>query len=274
MLVPYLKLMRFDRPIGFFLTGWPTLWAVWLAGNYHPAIHIIIIFILGIIVMRAAGCVINDIADRNIDPLVKRTKQRPLANGTVKLWQAIVLFIGLLIIALFLVLQLNRLCLWIAMITACITIVYPFCKRITYLPQLVLGVVFNMGILMAFAAQQNHLPILAWVLYISTIIWTLAYDTMYALTDIKDDLKIGVKSTALLFGHHAQFIIGLFQLVFLLGLAIVGMLINANIFYWLAFIIAMGLCAYQQLLLKRQKPFQGFLNNNWLGLVVFIGILL
>lgn len=273
-LLPYLKLMRFDRPIGFFLTGWSTLWAVWLAGEYHPPFRIIILFLLGIIVMRAAGCVINDIADRHFDPHVERTKARPLASGSVKLWQAITLFIVLLAIALILVLQLNSFCFWIAIVTALLTILYPFCKRFTYLPQLVLGIVFNVGILMAFAAQQNHLPPLAWVLYFATIMWTMAYDTMYAITDMDDDIKIGLKSSALLFGKTAPLYIGVFQLLFLAGLGVAGILVAANIFYWCAVIIACGLSVYQQHLIKQQKAFKGFVNNNWLGLIIFIGILL
>jgi 4-hydroxybenzoate polyprenyltransferase len=270
---PYLQLMRFDRPIGFFLTGWSTLWAVWLAAHKHPSFFIVLIFVLGIIVMRAAGCVINDIADRKFDPHVERTKQRPLAAGTINLQQAIMVFIVLLILALLLVLQLNTYCLWIAIFTALLTIVYPFCKRFTYLPQLVLGIVFNVGILMAFAAQQNQLSALAWIIYISTIFWTVAYDTMYAMHDKEDDLKIGLKSTALLFGRHAQWIIAIFQVCFLLGLLLAGLLIEANIYYWLTLLIALALSVYQQYLIASGKPFKGFLNNNWLGLIIFIGIL-
>lgn len=266
--------MRFDRPIGFFLTGWSTLWAVWLAGNNHPPLRIIIIFLLGIIIMRAAGCVMNDIADRHFDPHVERTKTRPLANGTVKLWQAITLFVILLLLALFLVLQLNAFCFWIAVLTTLLTIIYPFCKRFTYLPQLVLGIVFNVGILMAFAAQQDHLPLLAWVLYFATIMWTMAYDTMYALTDMDDDIKIGLKSSAILFGTTAPIYIGVFQLLFIASMFVAGMLIAATVFYWSAVGIACGLSLYQQYLLKSQQAFKGFLNNNWLGLIIFIGILL
>lgn len=271
---PYLKLMRFDRPIGFFLTGWSTLWAVWLGGNHHPSLKIIIIFVLGIIIMRAAGCVINDIADRNFDPHVARTKTRPLASGTIKLWQAIFLFIFLLSSALILVLQLNTFCFWIAVATSLLTIIYPFCKRFTYLPQLVLGIVFNVGILMAFAAQQDQLPLLAWLLYIATIMWTMAYDTMYAISDAEDDKKIGLKSTALLFGKFASVYIAIFQILFLMGLLCAGLLINANIFFWFTFIIAALLSLYQQYLLSKQQAFKGFLNNNWLGLIIFIGILI
>lgn len=273
-ILPYLQLMRFDRPIGFFLTGWATLWGVWIAGNGSPTLHISVIFILGIIVMRSAGCVINDIADRKFDPHVERTKARPLARGAIKTWQAITLFICLLALGLILVLQLNQYCFWIAIITAGLTTLYPFCKRFTHLPQLVLGLVFNIGILMAFAAQQNHLPLLAWLLYLSAIAWTMAYDTMYAIHDMQDDIKIGLKSTALLFGRHAQLLIALFQVLFLSGIFAAGMLLKANIFYWLGCTIAIALSLYQQYLIYNKRSFKGFLNNNWLGLALFVGILL
>ena len=271
---PYLQLMRFDKPIGIFLTLWSTLWAVWIAGSFHPTLKIIIIFILGAIIMRAAGCVINDIADRKFDPHVARTKQRPLATGVIKLWQALLLFFVLLVIALILVLQLNAHAFWVACVTVPLTILYPFCKRFIYVPQLILGMVFNIGILMAFAAQQNTLPFVAWLLYISTIVWTIAYDTMYAINDQDDDKKLGLKSTALLFGQHAPLVIAGLQVLFLLGLLWTGCLLNAGWSYWCAYLIAIILSIYQQILVRSGKPFQGFLNNNWLGLVVFVGILL
>ncbi len=272
-LQPYLQLMRLDKPIGIFLTLWPTLWAVWIAGLFHPTVKIMVIFVFGAVVMRAAGCVINDVADRKFDPHVARTKLRPLASGAVKLWQALALFVGLLFIALVLVLQLNLFAFWVACVTVPLTIVYPFCKRFTYLPQVILGMVFNIGILMAFAAQQNHLLFIAWLLYFSTIIWTVAYDTMYAITDQEDDKKLGLKSTALLFGSHALKITGLLQLLFLLGILWLGLILKANIAYWIAYLIAIALCVYQQNLLKHGQSFKAFLNNNWLGMIMFIGIL-
>jgi len=273
----YLKLMRFDRPIGTFLLLWPTLWAVWLGSDGHPSVSIVVIFVLGVTVMRAAGCVINDIADRHFDPHVERTKNRPLASGALTLPAAIGLFIVLMLIALLLVLQLNLYSFLIALIAAALTIVYPFCKRFTHLPQLVLSITFKSSILMAFAAQQNHLPPLAWVLYFSAVAWMIAYDTMYALTDQNDDEKLGLKSTAILFGKWARHIILLLQVIFLLGLILAGIMAQLNIFYWLSLIIALLLCLYQQKLLQqqaRQTNFKAFLNNNWLGLSVFIGIVL
>jgi 4-hydroxybenzoate polyprenyltransferase len=273
-LLPYFKLMRFDRPIGFFLTGWPTLWALWLSAGGWPGWRLLVIFVLGIIIMRSAGCVINDIADRKFDPHVERTKTRPLVMGDIALWQAILLLVILLGGALLLVLLLNTYCLIIAIATACFTIIYPFCKRFTYLPQVILGVVFNAGILMAYAAQQQHLSLSAWVLYAATIIWTVAYDTMYALTDIEDDLKLGLKSTAILFKSKAPYIIALLQGFFLLGLIWVGYNAALTWAYYITVLAAMGLSVYQQVLVRRQQAFQGFLNNNWLGLIVFIGIVL
>lgn len=196
-----------------------------------------------------------------------------MACGNVQLWQAIIVFVVLLLIALILVLQLNLYCLLIAMVTVCLTIVYPFCKRFTYLPQLVLGMVFNAGILMAYAAQHNHLPLIAWLLYVSTVIWTVAYDTMYALADIEDDLKLGLKSSAILFATQATKVIALLQILFLGGLFWVGYIETASVYYYIALLIAIILSAYQQYLISKQQPFKGFLNNNWLGFVVFIGVI-
>jgi 4-hydroxybenzoate polyprenyltransferase len=234
----------------------------------------ITIFILGVIVMRSAGSVINDIADRHFDGHVTRTQYRPLPNQEISVRGALILFIILLLIALILVLQLNTYCLWLAIIAVGLTILYPFCKRFTYLPQVLLGMIFN-GTLFPFAAIQNHLPLLAWVLYVSTIIWGVAYDTMYAMTDQPDDEKLGLKSTAILFGKQSPNIIALLQFLFLLGLASVGVLAQLNWMYWVGFSIALILSIYQQCLL-RQTPYQSFkafLNNNWLGLIIFLGII-
>jgi len=226
--------------------------------------------------MRAAGCIINDIADRNFDPHVERTKNRPLAMKSINLWEAIVLFVVLMLVALLLVLQLNLYSLYIAIIAAALTILYPFCKRFTYLPQIILAIIFN-GTLIAFAAQQNHLPVLAWLLYFTAIMWTMAYDTMYALTDQDDDAKLGLKSTALLFAQQSKNIILIFQLLFLAGLIVVGIIAHLHWLYWLAIIIALALGIYQQYLMRRygdKAGFTAFLNNNWVGLIIFIGILL
>ena len=272
----YLQLMRFDRPIGTLLLLWPTLWAVWLAADNHPTLKIITIFILGVIVTRAAGCVINDIADRKFDPHVKRTRNRPLATGKITLAEAILLFIILILIALTLVLQLNLYSFYIALISAILMMIYPFCKRFTYLPQLILAMIFN-GILIAFAAQQNRLPPLAWLLYFTTMMWILAYDTMYALTDQDDDAKLGLKSTALLFAQHSKNMILIFQIAFILGLISVGLVAALHWFYWFAILFTLGLCSYQQFLIRHQGDqagFTAFLNNNWIGFIMFIGFVI
>jgi 4-hydroxybenzoate polyprenyltransferase len=272
-ILPFLKLMRVDRPIGFFLLMWPTLWSLWLASNFRPSLKMIMIFVAGVIVMRAAGCVINDIADRNFDGHVERTKNRPLARQEVSVRSAIILLIVLFAIALFLVLQLNAFCFWLAVIMGSLTILYPFCKRFTYLPQILLGMIFN-GTLFPFAATQNHLSLLAWVIYLSTLTWAVAYDTMYAMTDQADDKKLGLKSTALLFGTRAPTIVALLQSLFILGLIGVGTIAQLTWPYWLSLLFAMCLMIYQQTLI-RQSAKQGlaaFLNNNWIGLLIFIGL--
>ena len=273
----YLQLMRFDRPIGIYLLLYPTLWAVWLAANLQPSIKIIVIFILGVVIMRAAGCVINDIADRHFDPHVERTKNRPLASKRITLTEAIILFIVLMLIALLLLLQLNRYAVYIGIIAAILSMLYPFAKRMTHLPQLLLSLTFKIGILIAFAAQLNQLPSLAWLLYLTAILWMIGYDTMYALTDRNDDIKLGLKSTAILFGKQVKNVILGFQLSFLVGLIAIGRQANLHWVYWFSLIIVIMLCIYQQYLMRKygdQSGFNAFHNNHWVGLVVFIGILL
>ena len=273
-ILPLLKLMRFDRPIGFFLLMWPTLWSLWLASDFRPSLKMIIIFVTGSIIMRAAGSVINDIADRNFDGHVERTKNRPLARQEVSVTRAIILLIALFAIALCLVIQLNLFCFWLSVIMGSLTILYPFCKRFTYLPQILLGIIFN-GTLFPFAAIQNHVPLLGWVIYITTLTWTIAYDTMYAMTDQTDDKKLGLKSTALLFGIHAPTIVALLQSLFIVGLMTVGTIAHLTWTYWLSLLFSMCLLIYQQTLI-RQSAKQGlaaFLNNNWVGLIIFMGII-
>ncbi len=275
-IISYLRLMRFDRPIGIYLLLYPTLCAVWLAANLHPSIKIITIFSAGVIIMRAGGCVINDIADRHFDPYVERTKNRPLASKQITLTEAMVLFIVLMLIALLLVLQLNHYALYIAIIAAIFTMLYPFAKRFTHLPQLLLSCTFKAGILMAFAAQQNQLPPLAWLLYLTAVLWMMSYDTMYALTDRDDDIKLGLKSTAILFGQQTKNMICIFQLLFLIGLVAIGWQARLGWVYWLSFIIVIMLCIYQQQLLRKygdKKGFVAFCNNRWVGLAIFFGIL-
>lgn len=272
----YLRLMRFDRPIGILLLLWPTLWALWIAGKGIPNLLVLIVFILGVILMRAAGCIINDFADRKIDSYVARTKKRPLATGQVSGKEAITLAVSLCLIAFGLVLLLNSLTIFLAIIGIMLAIVYPFLKRYTHLPQFVLGLAFSWGIPMAFAAQMGGVPLLAWILFISAVLWCVVYDTQYAMVDREDDIKIGVKSSAILFGRYDRFIMGILQATMLLLLSSLGVLLKLNSWYYLGLICAAGLMIYQQYLLQDREPqqcFRAFLNNNWVGFLVFMGIL-
>lgn len=273
----YLQLMRVDRPIGTFLLLWPTLWALWLAGKGHPDPTIVVIFVLATIVMRATGCVINDYADRNLDVHVKRTRNRPLATGMLTGRQTLVLFTLLICIALILVLQLNLLSFYISIVAALITIVYPFVKRFTHLPQCVLGLAFSMGIPMAYAALTDALVFETWVLLSASFLWIIAYDTQYAMVDRDDDVLIGVKSTAILFGRFDNLAIGLLHSATIFILAILGWMHRLTWHFYLGLALAAGLAIYQQYLCKdrvREKCLQAFLNNNWFGALVFFGIVL
>jgi len=271
----YAILMRLHRPIGIFLLLWPTLWAVWIAGNGHPDLLIIIVFSMGVILMRSAGCVINDFADREFDPHVSRTADRPLATGKVSEREALILFIILCLIAFGLVLLMNTLTILLSFVGVLLAATYPFVKRYTHLPQVYLGMAFAWSIPMAFAAQQNMIPTLAWWLFLANLLWTIAYDTMYAMADREDDLKIGVKSTAILFGQWDKIIVAIFQLSMLSLLWLIGQHIEFNIVYNLSLMVAGVFALYQQWLIKNREPaqcFQAFLNNNWLGAIIFIGI--
>lgn len=269
--------MRVDRPIGTFLLLWPTLWALWLAGKGQPDPTIVVIFILATIVMRAAGCVINDYADRNLDVHVKRTRNRPLATGVLTVKQAMGLFTLLICIALILVLQLNLLSFYISIVAALITIVYPFVKRFTHLPQCVLGLAFSMGIPMAYAALTEVLVIETGILFAASFLWIISYDTQYAMVDRDDDVLIGVKSTAILFGRFDNLAIGTLHSATILILAMLGWMHRLSWHFYLGLALAAGLAIYQQYLCKnrvREKCFQAFLNNNWFGALVFFGIVL
>ena len=273
----YLQLMRVDRPIGCFLLLWPTLWALWFAGKGNPDPTIVMIFLLGTYVMRAAGCVINDIADRKVDPHVSRTKNRPLARGVIRVAHARVLFMVLLVIALLLVLQLNRETIRVAVIAATVAVVYPYLKRFTHLPQLVLGIAFSMGIPMAYTALTGQIPDIAWVLFAANFLWIVAYDTQYAMADRQDDLLIGVKSTAILFGRFDKWIVGGLHVATLVLLAVFGGMNDMSWHYYLGLLLASGFAIYQQYLCRDGLPercFQAFLNNNWFGAMVFMGIVL
>ncbi len=273
----YLQLMRVHRPIGTFLLLWPTLWALWLAGKGQPEPTIVVIFILATIVMRAAGCVINDYADRNLDQHVQRTKNRPLTTGALTSTQALRLFILLIGIALVLVLQLNALTIYLSIIAALFTIIYPFAKRFTHLPQCVLGLAFSMSIPMAYAALTESLIFETWVLFAASVLWTIAYDTQYAMVDRDDDVLIGIKSTAILLGRFDNLAIGLLHSVAISLLAILGWMNQLTWHFYLALALAAGLATYQQSLCKdriREKCLQAFVNNNWIGALVFLGIVL
>jgi 4-hydroxybenzoate polyprenyltransferase len=273
----YSRLMRIDKPIGTLLLMWPTLWALWLANMAVPPISVLVVFVLGVIVMRAAGCVINDYADRKVDGHVQRTQNRPLPSGAVSSKEAKYLFVGLALVAFVLVLTMNLMTILLSVVGLALAWVYPFMKRYTHLPQVVLGAAFGWAIPMAWAAVSESLPFVCWLVFIANICWTVAYDTQYAMVDRDDDLKIGVKSTAILFGRFDKLIIGLLQLATLILMAWVGLLLQLNgAFYW-SLLLAAALFVHQQRLIaqrERQLCFQAFLNNNYVGLVLFIGVLI
>ncbi len=273
----YALLMRLDRPIGILLLLWPTMWALMIAAEGKPDLRVLVVFTLGVIVMRSAGCVVNDYADRNIDPHVRRTRHRPLAAGRVTPGEAIGLFVFLCLVAFGLVLLLNWQTILLSFAAVALAALYPFAKRYTYLPQVLLGITFSMAIPMAFAAQTGEVSRIAWLLFIANVLWTVAYDTMYAMVDREDDLKIGVKSTAILFGDVDVIIIGVIQSMVFLALFLAGALVPMGAFYYMGVTVAIGLALYQQELIKDRLPercFQAFLNNNWFGLVILAGIVL
>ncbi|MCB1863851.1 MAG: 4-hydroxybenzoate octaprenyltransferase [Chromatiales bacterium] len=273
----YLRLMRFDRPIGFFLLGWPTLWALWIAAEGPPPLWLLLVFIAGIIVTRAAGCVINDYADRDIDPHVARTASRPIASGQIKPENALALFGVLMLIALILVLTLPALAWLLAVAGALLAATYPFMKRFHHLPQVHLGAAFGVAVPMAYAAVQDSLPPIAWLLFTATLVWTVAYDTMYAMADREEDLRIGVKSTAILFGEADRVAVGVLQITTLGALALVGQNAQLGPWFYAGLGVAALLAGFQQWLIRGRDPaacFRAFLNNNWFGLAVFAGIAL
>lgn len=273
----YFLLMRLHRPIGIYLLLHPTLWALWLASNGRPSFDLIIIFVMGVILMRSAGCVINDYADRNVDPHVHRTKDRPIASGIVSPKEALILFISLILLSFLLALQLNFFTILLSIPAVCLAAIYPFMKRYTHYPQIVLGAAFSWGIPMVFSAQLNQVPFVAWWLFFTALLWTVAYDTQYAMTDREDDLKIGVKSTAIIFGQFDKLIIGILQILVLISLSTIGFFQQLNLFYQLGVLAMAGFFIYQQYLTKDREParcFEAFLNNHWAGLVVFIGLVL
>lgn len=277
-LAQYAQLIRLDRPIGIYLLLWPTLWALWIAGQGRPDLKVLIVFVLGVILMRSAGCAINDFADRDIDPLVERTRNRPLARGTVTAKEALLVFAVLSLLAFSLVLLMNRLTILMALVGVVLAGSYPFMKRLHHLPQVHLGATFGWAVPMAFAAQTDEFPpAVAWLLFVATVLWATAYDTMYAMADREDDIKIGVKSTAILFGGADRLIVGILQSLLLVDLILIGQQAPLGVYYHLGLAVAALLALYQQRLIAERKPaacFRAFLNNNYFGMAVFAGIAL
>lgn len=272
-----LQLIRFDKPIGTLLLLWPTLWALWLAAGGIPRLDLLLIFVLGTFLMRSAGCVVNDLADRHWDGEVNRTQGRPLVTGAVTVQEARILFLGLLLAAFALVLFTNPLTVALSFAAVLLAATYPFMKRYTHLPQLVLGAAFSWGVPMAFAAQQEALPPELWLLYFANLAWTMAYDTKYAMVDREDDLAIGIKSTAILFGRHDRLVIGLLQVLFLGLMMAAGMSFGLGLPFYCGLVLAGLLCVYHQYLIRERDPdacFRAFLHNNWVGAVIFAGIAL
>ncbi len=273
----YSELIRLNRPIGILLLLWPGLWALWIAGEGEPPWWIVLIFIAGTTLMRSAGCAINDYADRDLDGRVQRTKARPIASGRVSPREALMVAALLALLAFMLVLLLNNKTILMSFVAVVLAALYPFMKRYTHVPQLVLGMAFGWAIPMAFTALTNQVPAVAWVLFAATVIWALIYDTMYAMVDRIDDLKVGIKSTAILFGEHDRLIIGLLQLLMLGLLLWAGLLAGRGGWYWLGIGMAALLFLYQQWLIRERAPdacFKGFLNNNYVGMVLFAGLFL
>ncbi len=271
----YIHLARLHKPIGIFLVLWPALWALWLAARGWPALDVLLVFIAGAIVMRSAGCVINDYADRHIDGAVKRTKERPLVSGSLTPRQALIFFVVLCVCAFLLVLQMNTLTIYLSAGGLFLAALYPFMKRYTHLPQVFLGAAFAWAVPMAYAAQTNSLPPVIWLIYMATLLWTVAYDTQYAMVDRDDDIKIGVKSTAILFGDADRAIIALLQVMVVLTLSVIGQQEALGIFYFGGLGVASLLFLYQQHLIRhrdREACFKAFLNNNWVGMAVFCGL--
>lgn len=276
-LLQYAYLMRLHKPIGIFLLLWPALWALWIAGEGAPDPLVVFVFVAGVVLMRSAGCVINDYADRQFDPHVARTRDRPIAAGRIAPQEALILFAVLCLLAFGLVLLMNRLTILLSLAGAFLALSYPFMKRYTHLPQVYLGAAFGWAVPMAFAAQTGEVPREAWLLFVATVLWATAYDTMYGMVDREDDLKIGVKSTAILFGEADRAIIAIVQVLLLLALLLAGQAAGLGGYYYFGLLLAAALAVYQQYLIRERQPqacFRAFLNNNWFGAAVFAGILL
>jgi 4-hydroxybenzoate polyprenyltransferase len=273
----YALLMRLQRPIGIFLLLWPTLWGLWFASHGRPSGHVLLVFVLGVVLMRSAGCVINDYADRGFDPHVERTRERPIAAGRVSPREALVLFTVLCLAAFALVLTLNTLTILLSFAGAFLAASYPFLKRVTHLPQFYLGAAFGWSIPMAFAAQVGAVPALAWVLFAANLCWSVAYDTAYAVVDRDDDVRVGVKSTAILFGEHARLAVGIFHAATLVLLVVAGAMAVRGVLYYAGLAVAAGFALYHQWLMRagtREAYFKVFLDNNRFGAAIFLGLVL
>ena len=276
-LVDYARLMRLDKPIGALLLLWPMLWALWIAAGGWPDLNVLVVFVVGVWVMRSAGCVMNDFADRDFDPHVARTRDRPLAARRIQPREALVLFVLLGLLALGLVSLMNRLTIMLSFVGLALAATYPFTKRYSYLPQVHLGFAFGWAVPMAFAAQTNRLEPIAWLVMIAAVVWTMVYDTMYAMVDREDDIYVGVKSTAILFGELDRAFVGVFQIMMMITMVIIGDKVGFGHWYNVALMIGAGLFVYQQRLIRDRDPqrcFRAFLNNNWFGLIVFLGIVM
>jgi len=273
----YGRLMRLDRPIGTWLLLWPTLWALWVAGEGRPDPAVWTVFVLGVIIMRSAGCVINDFADRRVDAAVSRTRDRPLAAGRIAPIEAVVLFIALVLVAIALVLTMNVLTQQLAVVALLLTMIYPFSKRFFSAPQVILGAAFGWSIPMVFAAQTGTVPRAAWLMWVIVVVWAVMYDTMYAMADRDEDIRAGIRSTAILFGSADLFIVSILQAIFLLGLALLGSVAHLGGWYYAGLGFAAVLLVYQRSLIRHREPqacLRAFLNNHYVGGVVFAGILL
>lgn len=276
-LLLYVDLTRLNKPIGILLLLWPTLWAIWIAASGTPTLHLLLVFTLGVVLTRSAGCIFNDMSDRKLDVQVSRTAQRPLATGRIKPGEALLLACVLLLIAFLVVLTTNRFTVTLSFVAIPLAVIYPFMKRYTYVPQFFLGLAFSWGIPMAFAATSESIPPIAWLLFIANILWSVIYDTIYAMVDREDDLRAGIKSTAILFDDADRSIIGILQLMFLAVLIITGVQINANMLYYICLTVAAALMIYHQYLIRDRVPdacFRAFLHNNWVGMSIFAGVYL
>lgn len=274
-LTQYERLMRLDKPIGILLLLWPTLWGLWIATQGHPRVVVLVVFLLGTLLMRSAGCVVNDVADRNFDRYVERTRERPLAAGTVSVKEALWLAVFLVFLSFLLLLVLNGLTMALAVPALLLTVTYPFTKRFFAIPQAYLGVAFGFGIPMAFAAETNQVPLLAWILLVANVFWAMAYDTEYAMVDREDDLRIGIKTSAITFGRYDVAFVMACYAAMLVILVLTGVMLNFGLFYFGGLLVAAQLAFYHYTLIKgrdRALCFKAFLHNTWMGAIIFLGI--